>query len=271
MRTPRAAPTRPHRPWPRAAHGRVRTSAIRPTAADAGARYMSVQVLHCQSGRFVRRSCSSFPRDSARDAGGMVECPYLPKMTASAGNKLAKVPVERGQGLRLVQDRRCYPLIGNEVPLQIPLYQFVSQHGPLVVGRANFSARGFQQSVDERYGVLNGIGIDEHAVVRDDPQESATTMGGRTSVPSPFAQASRASLSQVAATTWCLWSSRNAATSTFTSGITGPPHPEGNDCRSRRCRAATTSARRDRQRVHGPAMRCCRTQAEDQPLLDHDG
>ena len=63
-------------------------------------------------------------------------------------------------------------------------------------------------------------------------------MGGRTSVPSPIAQALRASLTQVAATRWCSWSGRNAATSTFTSGITGPPHPEGIDCRNRRCRAA---------------------------------
>ena len=48
MRTPRAAPTRPPGP-------------IRPTAADAGTRYRSVQTLHCQSGRFVRRSCSLSP------------------------------------------------------------------------------------------------------------------------------------------------------------------------------------------------------------------
>ena len=33
---------------------------IRPTAAGAGTRYRSVPVLHCRSGRFVRRSCSSF-------------------------------------------------------------------------------------------------------------------------------------------------------------------------------------------------------------------
>ena len=33
----------------------------------------------------------------------------------------------------------------------------------------------------------------------------------------------------------------------------------------------TTAARRDRQRVHGPAPRCCRTQAEGQPFLDHGG
>ena len=44
MRTPRAAPTRPS-----------------PTATGAGIRYRSVPVLHCQSGRFVRRSCSPFP------------------------------------------------------------------------------------------------------------------------------------------------------------------------------------------------------------------
>ena len=30
-----------------------------------------------------------------------------------------------------------------------------------------------------------------------------------------------------------------------------------------------TAAWRDRQRVHGPATRCCRTQAENQSLLDH--
>ena len=76
------------------------------------------------------------------------------------------------QGLRLVQDCCCYPRVGNEVPLQVPLYQFVSQHGPLVAGRAKLGTGGFQQSVDECYSVLNGVGIDEHAVIRDDPQET---------------------------------------------------------------------------------------------------
>ena len=33
----------------------------------------------------------------------------------------------------------------------------------------------------------------------------------------------------------------------------------------------TTAAGRNRQRVHGPAARCCRTQAENQPLLDDGG
>ena len=65
MRTPRAAPlhrkTRPSRPYARAGHSRVRTIAIRPTGAGAGTRYRSVPVLHCRSGRFVRRSCSPFP------------------------------------------------------------------------------------------------------------------------------------------------------------------------------------------------------------------
>ena len=76
-----------------------------------------------------------------------------------------------------MQDHRRHPRIGNEVALQIPLYQFASLHGPLVAGRADFSTRGFQQSVDERYSVLNGIGIDEHAVVRDDPQETGNHHG----------------------------------------------------------------------------------------------
>ena len=65
MWTPRAAPlhrkTRPSRPQSRAGHSRVRTTAIRPTAAGAGTRYRSVPVLHCRPGRFVRRSCSPFP------------------------------------------------------------------------------------------------------------------------------------------------------------------------------------------------------------------
>ena len=65
MRTPRAAPlhrkTRPSRPYARAGHSRVRTIAIRPTGAGAGTRYRSVPVLHCRSGRFVRRSYSPFP------------------------------------------------------------------------------------------------------------------------------------------------------------------------------------------------------------------
>ena len=70
MRTPRAAPTRPPGP-------------IRPTAADAGTRYRSVQVLHCRSGRIVRRSWFPFSRDSARDAEAMAERSYLPrKMSA---------------------------------------------------------------------------------------------------------------------------------------------------------------------------------------------
>ena len=33
----------------------------------------------------------------------------------------------------------------------------------------------------------------------------------------------------------------------------------------------TTATGRNRQRVHGPATRCCRTQAENQSLLDHGG
>ena len=60
-RTPRAAPTRPSRPQSRAGHSRVRTTAIRPTAAGAGTRYRSLPVLHRQSRRFVHRSCFPFP------------------------------------------------------------------------------------------------------------------------------------------------------------------------------------------------------------------
>lgn len=92
-------------------------------------------------------------------------------------------------------------------------------------------------------------------------RKPATTMGGTTSVPSPLAQASRALLSQVAATAWCSWSGRNAATSTFTSGITVPSHPAEIDCRSHRCRDVNPRG------VERPAT----GSGPRQPLLDHGG
>ena len=136
--------------------------------------------------------------------------------------------------------------------------------------RADFSTRGFQQSVDERYGVLNGIGIDEHAVVRDDPQETGNHHGRQ----NKRAVSLRAGVSGVAEPSSC-----NDMVFTGRVGMPRPvrSHPESPVRRIQKgpitgavdAGSQATAAWRDRQRVHGPATRCCRTQAENQSLLDH--
>ena len=104
MRTPRAAPlhrkTQPSRPQSRARHSRVRTTAIRPTGAGAGTRYTSVPVLHCRSGRFVRRSCSPFPAGFRPPAGVSRSLPREP------GNRPPDRKGCRGRGESPPEPRR---------------------------------------------------------------------------------------------------------------------------------------------------------------------
>ena len=94
------------------------------------------------------------------------------KGECAGGQELLEVLVERGQGLRLVQDCCRYPRVGNEVsPAGSPLSVCLAARATR--GRTGKVRHwGFQQSVDECYSVLNGVGIDEHAVIRDDPQET---------------------------------------------------------------------------------------------------
>lgn len=79
----------------------------------------------------------------------------------------------------MLQDGRRYPGIGNEVAPEIPGDERVSQHLPLFVGGTDFGARGVEQGVDERYGVRDGIGIDEDTRIRDDSQETGDDRQGQ--------------------------------------------------------------------------------------------
>ena len=198
---------------------------------------------------------------------------YLPrKMSAWAGNSCRKSLSNVARDSDWCRTTAAIHASVTRFPSRCPSISLFRSTGHSWPDRADFSTKGFQQSVDERYGVLNRSGIDEHAVIRDDPQETGNHHGWQ----NKRAVSSRAGVSGVVEP-----SCRNDMVFMVGSEMPQPArsHPESPVRRIQQRSIAgaidagpqTTAAWRDRQRIHGLATPWYRTQAENQPLLDHGG